>query len=131
MEADIDILKWYQQSRKEAQSNRHMNTSKDLLTFDSLEPVTVQVTGMKKQDSEWKSNNEEHMKEMMASLKAISNQLNEAPTQLSPARSRENTALQTSSNNRNWSRNKSTCRQGSPESTRPRQNTETRRCFSI
>lgn len=131
MEAAIDTLKWYTHSRKTAQSNGHMDTSKDLLTFYSLEPITVQVTGMKKQDSEWKSNNEEKMKEVMANLKAISNQLNETPTQLLPARSRENTSLQTSSNSRNWKRNNSTGRQGSPESTRPRQSTQNKTVFSM
>jgi hypothetical protein len=54
------------------------------------------------------------MKEMMASLKAIGEQLNEKPV-----RSREG-----ASSNRKWRG-----RPGSPEPTRPRQSPETRRCF--
>jgi len=102
-----------------------MDTAKDLVTFDPVEPMAVQATGMKKpHDSEWKSNMENQMKEMMASLKAISEHLNEKPV-----RSREGA----SSNNINWRGRPSSPeptrpRQG-PESTRPRQSPETRRCF--
>jgi hypothetical protein len=49
-----------------------METTNDLVTFDPVEQVSVQATGMTKpQDSEWKCNMENQMKEMMASLKAI------------------------------------------------------------
>jgi hypothetical protein len=49
-----------------------METTNDLVTFDPVEQVSVQATGMTKpQDSEWKFNMENQMKEMMASLKAI------------------------------------------------------------
>jgi hypothetical protein len=45
------------------------------VTFDPVEQVSVQATGMTKpQDSEWKFNMENQMKEMMASLKAIGEQ---------------------------------------------------------
>jgi len=116
MEAAIDTLKWYKHSKKAVQSNRHIDTAKDLVTFDPVEPVAVQATGMKKpHDYEWKSKMEDQMKEMMASLKAIGEQLNEKPV-----RSREGA----SSNNRNWRG-----RPSSSEPTRPRQSPETRRCF--
>ena len=125
MEAAIDTLKWYQHYKKAVQSNRQMDTTKHLVTFDPVEPVAVQATGMKKpHDSEWKSNMENQMKEMMAILQTISEQLNEKLV-----RSRECT----SSHNRNWRGRSSSPeptrpRQG-PESTRPRQSLKTRRCF--
>jgi hypothetical protein len=115
MEAAIDTLKWYQYSKKAVQANRNMETTKDLVTFDPVKPVSVQATSMKKpQDSEWKFNMENQMNEMMASLKAIGEQLNEKPV-----RSREG-----ASSNRNWR-----SRQSSPEPTGPRQSPETRRYF--
>jgi hypothetical protein len=53
-----------------------MEITNDLVTFDPVEQVSVQATGMTKpQDSEWKFNMENQMKEMMASLKAIGEQL--------------------------------------------------------
>ena len=90
-----------------------MDTAKDLVKFDPVEPVAVQATGMNKpHDSKWKSNMENQMKEMMTSLKAIGEQLNEKPV-----RSREG-----ASSNRNWK-----SRASSPESTRPRQGPESTR----
>jgi hypothetical protein len=115
MEAAIDTLRWYQYSKKAVQANRNMETTKDLVTFDPVKPVSVQATSMKKpQDSEWKFNMENQMKEMMASLKAIGEQLNEKPV-----RSREG-----ASSNRNWR-----SRQSSPEPTGPPQSSQTRRYF--
>jgi hypothetical protein len=53
MEAAIDTLKWYQHSKKAVQANRNMETTKDLVTFDPVEPVSVQAIGMTKpQDSD-------------------------------------------------------------------------------
>jgi hypothetical protein len=75
--------------------------------------VSVQATGMTKpQDSEWKFNMENQMKEMMASLKAIGEQLNNKPV-----RARED-----ASSSRNWRG-----RPSSPESTRLRQSQESTR----
>jgi len=48
MEAAIDTLRWYQYSKKAVQANRNMETTKDLVTFDPVKPVSVQATGMKK-----------------------------------------------------------------------------------
>ena len=123
-EAAIDTLKWYQHSKKVVQANRNMETTNDLVTFGPVEPVSVQATGMKKpQNSGWKFNMENRMKEMMASLKAIGDQLNEKPV-----RSREGV-----SSNRNWRSRPSspepTRPRQSSESTRPQQSPETRRCF--
>jgi hypothetical protein len=57
-----------------------METTNDLVTFDPVDQVSVQATGMTKpQDSEWKFNMENQMKEMMASLKAIGEQLKLPP----------------------------------------------------
>lgn len=41
MEAAIDILKWYQHSKKAVHANRNMETTMDLVTFDTVEPVSV------------------------------------------------------------------------------------------
>jgi hypothetical protein len=124
MEAAIYTLKWYQHSKKAVQANRNIETTNDLVTFDPVEPVSVQATGMTKpQDSEWKFNIENQMKEMMASLKAIGEQLNDKPVM-----SREGALF-----NRNWrgrpSSPEPTRLRQSQESTRPRQSPVTRRCY--
>ena len=46
MKAAIDTLKWYQHSKKVVQSNRHIDTDKDLVTSDPVEPMAVQATGI-------------------------------------------------------------------------------------
>jgi hypothetical protein len=46
MEAAIDTLKWYQHSKKAVQANRNMETTNDLVTFDPVDQVSVQATGM-------------------------------------------------------------------------------------